>query len=472
MPRQARAAIRSGALPALTVSLVLTDIERSAGLLQELGSELYAQPLHAHRHQVREAVAAQRGLKVGTVCDAFIVVGGSTAAGGPEEASGSWASGSWASPPVGVVTFCLTDVVSSTQLWDTAPETMADTLADHDELVKGVIEAHGGQLVKSKGEGDSTFSVFQSASAAVAAAAEVVTRLGARAWPPGGLAVRAGVHTGEVDQCRGDWFGPVVNRAARIRGLTEGAGVLCSNTTAALVGEHLANGLVLVDLGERSLRGLQVPERVWAVLGPHLAAPALTMAPQHPAIARPDTSLVGRDEDLSAVGALVRRHRLVSLVGAAGSGKTRLAREVASRIPFPAGARLVELTQVREPAAVAPAVFASLTVDGGGDLSGDTPSGVADSPMLLVVDNCEHVVDAAADAIRALLDVTRQVRVLATTREALGLSDEVVHPVKPLLLPLKGDLSLAALSTVPAVRLFLDRAHAARPGLRVTEADP
>jgi predicted ATPase len=346
---------------------------------------------------------------------------------------------------------------------------MARALHDHDDIVRMVVEANGGRLVKSKGEGDSTFSVFDVPEAAVAAATEVVTRLGSWSWPPGGLLVRAGLHTGGVDERDGDWFGPVVNRAARIRALAANAGVLCSDATAALVRDALPEGVELLDVGEQFLLGLRAPERVWAVISPQLPIPLLTAAPRRAIIEMPRTTLVGRDSDLDAVVALVRRHRLVTLVGGAGTGKTRLAREVASRVPVPGGARLIELADVRDAAAVEGAVFKTITVEEGGFRQ--SRAGLADTEVLLVVDNCEHVVEAAADALRALLAATVQVRVLATTREALALTAEVVYPVKPLALPSLRAAELAEVMTTPAVRLFVDRAQAVRPGLVVGDSD-
>ena len=254
----------------------------------------------------------------------------------------------------------------------------------------------------------------------------------------------------------------MVNRAARIRGLADDSGVLCSAATAALVRDGMPEGVHLVDVGEHSLLGLRTPERVWAVVAPELRAPTLTVA-QRPNIETPTTSLVGRKADVDAVHSLVLRHRLVTLVGAAGTGKSRLAREVAARLSMPGGARLVELADIRDPIAVTDAIFKSVTVTG--DVLGQPPSRLVDTPILIVVDNCEHVVDGAAEAVRALLGSTVHVRVLATTREALSLSSEVLYAVKPLGLPRIGANREAEVFSAPAVSLFLDRARTARPGI-------
>jgi predicted ATPase len=367
------------------------------------------------------------------------------------------------------VTFCLTDIVGSTGLWDSEPDAMAKALEGHDRFVLEVVERNGGRLIKSKGEGDSTFSVFDSPVAAVASATEIVTGVASWLWPPGGLRVRAAVHTGVVDQRASDWFGPVVNRSARIRGLLEDAGVVCSNITAGIVRDEMPSGFELLDVGERSLLGLRTPERVWAVVGPGLAAPTLAVKTRRPIVEPATTSLVGRDSDIDAVTALVRRHRLVTLVGAAGTGKTRLAREVAARAPLPAGSLLVELADVRDPAAVEATGFKSISVEQGS--LGDGPTGLSDTRLLVVVDNCEHVVEAAADAVRALLAATVHVRVVATTREALALRAEVVYRVEPLALPRPDATDVSEVVAAPSVRLFLDRARAARPALVLQGSD-
>jgi predicted ATPase len=346
---------------------------------------------------------------------------------------------------------------------------MAIALADHDALVASVVKAFDGQLIKSKGEGDSSFSVFASPDSAIAAAEELVSTFSSWSWPAGGLRLRVGIHSGQADTRDGDWYGPAVNRAARIRGLAENAGVLCSSATAELIRDHLRPGTHLIDVGEHSLMGLKVPERVWALSSPEVTVPRLTDSSQQPVVEPPKTSFVGRTESLNEVLGLVREHRLVTLVGGAGTGKTRLAREVASRAPMPSGSRLVELADVRDPAAVSAAVFKAITVDSGWPDEG--PPRVADTPILLVVDNCEHVVDAAADAVRDALDSTRQVHILATSRELLSLTNEVGFVVQPLGLPSARVTDPSVAMNSSAVQLFLDRARAVRPDLIIAESD-
>lgn len=172
----------------------------------------------------------------------------------------------WEQPtslPVGTVTFLLTDIVGSTELWDRAPAEMAGALQRHDELVAQAVARHHGTLVKSKGEGDSSLSVFARASDAAAAAAAIQDSMTAEQWPETcAISVRAGVHTGEAELRDGDYHGSAVNRAARIRALAGGGQSLLSAATAALVADHVPDGCTLVDIGEHSLRGLRRPEHV------------------------------------------------------------------------------------------------------------------------------------------------------------------------------------------------------------------
>ncbi len=173
--------------------------------------------------------------------------------------------------PTGVVTFVLTDVVGSTELWERAPEAMATALARHDEIVAGVVTAEGGTLVKSKGEGDSTFSAFGRASDALRAAYRLQRAMRIEPWPTGAtIRTRVGVHTGEAVERDGDYLGPAVNRVARLRGVARGGEIIVSAATAAIVRTALPRGCELVDLGPIELRGLDQPEPALALVAPDL----------------------------------------------------------------------------------------------------------------------------------------------------------------------------------------------------------
>ena len=157
-----------------------------------------------------------------------------------------------------MTTFCLSDIVGSTELWERDPGAMAAALVRHDELIAGAVESHGGRFLKSKGEGDATFSVFESASDAVQAAIAATRALGAEPWPDDwAIAVRFGIHTGEAERRDADYFGPAVNLAARVRGQADGGEILLSQLAAELTAEHLPAGYSLVDLGPHRLRGVE-----------------------------------------------------------------------------------------------------------------------------------------------------------------------------------------------------------------------
>ena len=176
--------------------------------------------------------------------------------------------------PTGVTTFCLSDIVGSTELWERDPGAMAEALVRHDELIAAAVESHGGRFLKSKGEGDATFSVFESASDAVAAAIAATRALGAEQWPSGWeMAVRFGIHTGEAERTGADYLGPTVNLAARVRGQADEREILLSQLAADLTAEHLPEGYSLVDLGAHRLRGVEGAQTLHAVAGPGVTAP-------------------------------------------------------------------------------------------------------------------------------------------------------------------------------------------------------
>jgi len=236
--------------------------------------------------------------------------------------------------PDGILTFLLTDIEGSTPLWERHRSVMGVALAQHEELVARAVAAHGGQLIKTRGEGDSTVSVFARASDAAAAALTLQRELGARSWPGGlTLPTRAALHTGEAELRDGDYYGQTLNRAARLRALGQGGQVLLSRATAELVADQLPDGARLVDVGAHHLRGLSRPENVFALVHPELAAPppALAQRAEHP----DKVPFVGRDAERARLraaldSALGGQGQLVLVAGEAGIGKTRVAEELAA----------------------------------------------------------------------------------------------------------------------------------------------
>jgi class 3 adenylate cyclase/WD40 repeat protein len=230
-----------------------------------------------------------------------------------------------------VATFCMSDIEGSTQLWERRPESMAEAVARHEQLIAAAVEAHGGRFVRSMGEGDSTASVFDAPIDAVAAALDAIRALDEEGWPEGlPIRVRLGLHTGEAELRDGVYLGTTLNLAARVRGAGDGGEILLSEKTAALVAADLPAGCTIVDLGRHQLKGIQRPQAIKALTGPGLATtPIAADCPYRgllPFEARHRHLFFGREEVLAEVLARVAQNRLLAVVGASGSGKSSLLR--------------------------------------------------------------------------------------------------------------------------------------------------
>ena len=345
--------------------------------------------------------------------------------------------------PTGVVTFLFTDIEGSTRRWEADATAMRAALAEHDDVLRAAIEAHGGWTFKHTGDG--MVAAFASPRSAVDAAVAAQRALQ--------LPVRMGIATGEAELHGADYFGPVLNRAARVMAAGHGGQVLLADTTARLL-----SGVDLVSLGPRRLRDLSTPVEVFQVRADGLATefPPLRSVDASSGNLRPAaTSLVGRASDVARVVASLRAHRLVTLTGVGGVGKTRLAIEVANQLAdeFPDGVWLFELAAVNDPATVPDAVAAVLgiTQQVGMNLTKSVATALEGRVRLLMFDNCEHVLDAAADLIEAILAQSATVRILATSREPLGVADEQVGSVP--------SLDVDAGTDSAAVQLFAERAR-------------
>jgi predicted ATPase/class 3 adenylate cyclase len=360
-----------------------------------------------------------------------------------------------AAAPSGVVTFLFTDVEGSTRRWEADADGMRVALAAHDEVLRSAIEAHGGWLFKHTGDG--VCAAFGSPKAAADAAIAAQRALE--------LPVRMGLATGEAELREGDYFGAVLNRAARVMAAGHGDQILLAESTAVLL-----SGVDLLDLGPRRLRDLPTPVGLFQVRAPGLRTkfPPLRALDAGPGNLRPaPTSFIGRESELDEVLAAVKAHRLVTLTGVGGVGKTRLALEVAARLvdEFPDGVWFFELAAVTDPAAVPDAVAAVLgiTQQPGKTVSESVAAALEGRLRLLVIDNCEHVLDAAADLIEAILTQSATVWVVATSREGLGIAQEQVWPVP--------SLDIGAGIDSAAVSLFVERAHGIAPGFAMVNGD-
>ncbi len=377
----------------------------------------------------------------------------------------------------GTLTFLLTDIEGSTELWDRYPEQMRSALAQHDAIIEGCVEAYHGRVVRPRGEGDSRFAVFPVAEDAVRAAVEVAQRLaGGFEGLPFPLKARIGMHTGAADLRMGDYYGSTVNRCARIRGLARGGQVLLSQVTAGLVQDSLPPDVSLIDLGTHALRGLSRGEKIYQLRIPGLANefPPLPSATGFESnLPVPPTNFIGRARDVSAVSDLLLRKdvRLVTLTGMGGTGKTRLSLEVGRALleDFAQGVYFVDLASLSNPGLVAPTIARSMGIgEAGRPPLESLKDYLADKAILAILDNFEQVT-AAAPVVAELLASAPGFKVLATSRIPLQLRGEHEYPVSPLVLPLDEEPhSVEEYGEFEAVKLFVQQAQSVLPGFELT----
>jgi predicted ATPase/class 3 adenylate cyclase len=361
--------------------------------------------------------------------------------------------------PTGTVTFLFTDLEGSTLLWEEHPAAMKSALARHDSILQESVDAHGGVVFSRMGDG--LAAAFESAADAVEAVLDSQRRLGSEPWgETGPLRVRTGLHTGPARAEDGDYHGATVNRAARVAGAAHPGQILVSAATAALL-----QGWTLRDLGEHRLRGLPAM-RLLQVTAPGLVDDFPLLATSSPGVALPSppTTFVGRAGEIEVVGSLLSERRLVTLTGLGGCGKTRLAIETAARLAgrFTDGARFADLAAVTDDSRVVDAVVHAVGL--ADDPTGAEPlarlaSYLADRALICVLDNCEHLLDACAELCGAIVARPGSSRLLATSREPLGVVGEQLYLVDPL------DASTDAL------RLFADRATEVRAEFAVDDAN-
>jgi predicted ATPase/class 3 adenylate cyclase len=371
-----------------------------------------------------------------------------------------------AAGPSGTVTFLFTDIEGSTRLWEADAEIMRTALARHDEIMRDAIGRHDGFVFATGGDG---FAVaFARAGDAVAAATDAQRALQAKDLPP----VRMGIHTGESVERGGDYFGPTVNRAARLMAVAHGGQVVVSGATAPLV-----DGFELRGLGEHRLRDLSRPERVHQLVvdGLRDEFPTLRSLDARPTnLPTQLTNFIGREDEAKTVAELIGDHRLLTLTGVGGVGKTRLAVQVAAEMlpEFDDGAWLCELAAAEDEDALVDVVATTLAARprSGMSLLESVVEFIRNKHLLLVVDNCEHLIDAAGDLVDAVLAGCPSTRVLATSREGLGIPGEKLLALRSLTTPTRG-ADFAAIASADAVRLFLDRAELASSGFALDQSN-
>jgi predicted ATPase/class 3 adenylate cyclase len=428
--------------------------------------------------------------------------------------------------PTGTVTFLFTDIAGSTRLWEQHPTAMQTALARHDGILRDAIAAHGGTLVK--GTGDGLHAAFARATDAVHAALAAQRALQAEPWDAFAYAdspqsktqnpkskielrVRMALHIGVSDERNGDYFGPAVNRAARLLAVGHGGQILLSHAMCDVVRDHLPPGAALHDLGAHRLKDLSRKEQISQLTVADLPAdfpPLASLSERRHNLPTQLTSFVGRENELAAITRLLDGTHLLTLTGPGGTGKTRLSLQVAAeliltpnpspmamgegsktpappRVPqrergsggegrFPDGAWLVELAPLADPALVPQAVASALDLreDAGRPLLNTLTDFLRGKDLLLIIDNCEHVVDACAQLAETVLRACPRVRILASSREALGIAGEVAWRVPSLATPDPRRLPpIETLTQYEGVRLFVERAAAVLPGFTVTNAN-
>lgn len=369
-----------------------------------------------------------------------------------------------------IVTFLFTDVEGSTRLWQDYERAMSADLALHDALLRRVIESAGGQVFKTVG--DAFYAAFAMPVDALRAAVLAQREMIAEPWRvPGGLRVRMAVHSGSAERRHDDYFGPTLNRIARLLTAGHGGQILVSQPVQALLGDELPAGVNLADLGMHRLKDVDRPEHIFqaTVEGLRDAFPSLRSLDAFPNnLPRQLTSFIGRDQDLAKVTRLLETTPLLTMTGPGGSGKTRLALEVGQRLleTYPGGVWWVDLTPLSDPDYLPQTVAGVLGIreQPGRPLLEAIGEYLKSSKILLILDNCEHVAAACADLASALLRSAPDLTVLATSQVSLAVPGEVVHSVPPLTVPdPRDDATAESLVHYDAVRLFIERARSVRP---------
>jgi predicted ATPase/class 3 adenylate cyclase len=397
-------------------------------------------------------------------------------------------------------TFLFTDIEGSTRLWEQEPARMRVALERHDALGRNAVLQAGGQIVKTTGDG--IHAVFEHPHEAVRAAL-VLQQAMAAPVPEGELAlkVRCGVHCGECEARDGDYYGPVLNRAARVMSAAHGGQTLVTQAVAERTAAQLPAGATLQDLGTVRLRDLASPERVLQLVHPALRAqfpPLRSLEATPNNLAQQLNSFVGRERELAEVRALLGKTRLLTLLGMGGIGKSRLSVQLGAELldEYPDGVWLVELAPLADPLLVPQALASVLGVkeERGASVTEALLAYVRDKTLLVILDNCEHVVHACADLAKRLLQAGPGVRVLTSSRDVLHVAGETIYQVPTLGVPAAdedgadtvpparphGEGRVAAPPRRPArpglvnelgrhaaVQLFLDRAGAVQPSFKL-----
>lgn len=389
--------------------------------------------------------------------------------------------------PWGVVTFVFSDVVSSTTLWEARQEAMSKAMSRHDELIAEAVAQHNGYLPVAQGEGDSAVMVFDRASRAAACAIWLQRRFMDEQRKGFDLKVRMGLHSGEAEVRQGNYYGPAVNRGARLRDIANGGQILVSEACHMLIRDSLPEGAFLFDLGDHRLKDLSRPERVWQLSHRDIRSdhpPLVSLQAISNNFPVQLTSFVNREQEMAALQThLDSGNRLVTLIGGGGLGKTRLALQACAEVleEYPDGIWLVDLAPLRDSDLIAqqaaysvglrelpPAqIGEELGTQEYVDINDELVEYLRSKNLVMILDNCEHVISGCAEFAENLLRACPEIRILATSREPLRIAGEILLSVPPLSMPTEQP-AVDELEDYPSLRLFVDRALSRRPDFTVT----
>ncbi len=379
-----------------------------------------------------------------------------------------------ASPASTTVTFLFTDIEGSTRLWERQPEAMRTALARHDAILNEAIQSSGGHVFRTAG--DAFSASFASAPDALRAAVQAQRALYAETWQlDSPVRVRMALHTGQVEEQSGDYVGSSLNHIGRLLSVCHGGQTLLTLVTEELVRDQLPEGASLLDLGKQRFRDLRHPEQVFQLLleGLPSSFPALQSLDLYPNnLPVLLTNFIGRKHDLEQIKQLFETARLVTLTGPGGTGKTRLSLQLAAEMlpAYPDGAWLVELAPLSNPEMIVQSLAMTLNIreQPGRALQTVIIDALRPKKLFLMLDNCEHLIEACAALALELLRVCPDLKIITSSREMLGVAGEMVYRVPSLGLPEASQASYQELAQSESVRLFVERASAIQPHFRLT----
>ena len=381
--------------------------------------------------------------------------------------------------PTGTVTFLFTDIEGSTKLWDRNPDAMKVALAKHESILKEAIASYHGYVVKTTGDG--VHAVFPTALEGINAA--IAAQRGLRptsdlfeASEDLPLRVRMGLNTGEAELRDHDYYGGALNRAARIMSIGHGGQILVSETTLQIAREHLPKDVSVLDLGQHQLKGLSRAEQIYQISTPELQREFPPLKSQtHATNNLPTqlTSFVGRERELAEAKSRLEGARLLTLIGPGGTGKTRISIQLGAQLisDFKDGVWLVEFAPISDTSLITQTIASTFDIR---EVPG-TPVEVLvhdylrEKHLLLILDNCEHLIEASARIADELLHVATKIKVIASSREALGINGETVYRVPSLSLPHQFEITKEAAMGFESVQLFVERAFAANRKFQLTD---